>query len=35
MDAFLIEDPETAARLGNTRAKLYEPIASGELTAGC
>ena len=32
-DALLIEVPEAAARLGISRAKLYEPIASGELTA--
>ena len=33
MDALLIKVPEAAAQLGISRAKLYEPIASGELIA--
>ena len=33
MDALLIKIPEAAARLGVSRAKLYELIASGALPA--
>jgi len=33
MDALLIKVPEAAARLGVSRAKLYELIASGALPA--
>jgi excisionase family DNA binding protein len=33
MDTLLIKVPEAAARLGISRAKLYELIASGALPA--
>ena len=33
MDAMLIKIPEVAARLGVSRAKVYELIASGALPA--
>ncbi len=33
MDALLIKIPEVAARLGVSRAKVYELIASGTLPA--
>ena len=33
MDALLIKVPEVAARLGVSRAKVYELIASGSLRA--